>query len=149
MTGFVNFPHYSATAIKRVNTGETMVYLIAFDDDEFRMNLNLPNLGIFCGDDITQNHSGLHFKNNDEIIERLISEEIDIKKFYFNKNKKFKIKSCILVGWSNYTYEYVNRIDPWCCSFRDFTNEGKKMYYSLKKLHNESEIRILTFSNIK
>lgn len=147
-TGFVNFTHYSATAVKRVDSGKTMVYLIAFDEDEISMNLELPNLGIFCGDDMNQNSANLQFRNNQEVLERLLSEEVNIKDFYFRKNRKFKIKSCILVGWSDYTYEYLYRVDPWCCTFKDLTNEGKKMYYSLKKLHNESEIRILTFNNI-
>ena len=38
--------------------------------------------------------------------------------------------------------------NDWICTFRDLTNEGQKLYYSIKKLHNNKEVRILTFNNI-
>ena len=46
-------------------------------------------------------------------------------------------------------YEYNDRIDPWVRTFRELTNEGRKLYYSTKKLHNDAEIRLLTFNNIQ
>jgi len=54
--------------------------------------------------------------------------------------------SCICIGWSDCGYEY-NGI-PLRVTYRDLTEEGKKLYYSMKKLHNSKEIRILTFNNI-
>ena len=36
----------------------------------------------------------------------------------------------------------------WTASFDSLTNEGKKLYYSLRKLHNNKEVRILTFNNV-
>ena len=52
------------------------------------------------------------------------------------------------MGWSEFSYELKDNIGFWSASFRDLTNEGRKLYYSIKKLHNNKEVRILTFNNI-
>ena len=75
----------------------------------------------------------------------LIENDEDI--LYLKEN--FKISSYILLGWSKYSYIYNDRIEPWVCSFKNLTTEGRKLYYSIKKLHNNSELRILTFNKIK
>ena len=64
------------------------------------------------------------------------------------KNMSIPITSCVLVGWADFTYEVKDELGFWFASFRDLTNEGKKLYYSFKKLHYDKEIRILTFNNI-
>ena len=56
--------------------------------------------------------------------------------------------TCICMGWSDYTFDVKDDLGFWNASFRDLTNEGRKLYYSIKKLHNNKEVRILTFNNI-
>jgi hypothetical protein len=56
--------------------------------------------------------------------------------------------TCICIGWSEHTFDIKDDLGFWSASFRDLTNEGRKLYYSIKKLHNNKEVRILTFSNI-
>jgi hypothetical protein len=148
ITGFVNFPHHAAKSIKPVDTGQTMVYLVAFSENVEQMVMELPLIGSFAGDDITPKNN-YQFIDNQDIIDNLKNNQITSKDYYFSEDLPFKVISAILIGWSEYTYEYVDRIEPWSCTFRELTNEGKKLYYSMKKLHNDSEIRILTFNNIK
>ena len=66
--------------------------------------------------------------------------------FEININKPFV--SSVLLGWSKFTYQVNNDIQPWICSFRELSEEGKKLYYSFKKLNYDKEIRILTFNKI-
>jgi hypothetical protein len=58
------------------------------------------------------------------------------------------LTTSICMGWSEFSYELKDNIGFWSASFRDLTNEGKKLYYSIKKLHNNKEVRILTFCNV-
>lgn len=149
LTGFVNFPHPSTKLIKPVDTGLTHVYLISFDDNYEQMTQSINQIGNFCGDDVSPKQYN-PFKNSlEETIENLKNTKVISKEFYFGDSDKFKVISSILIGWSKYSYEHIDKIDPWCCTFRDLSQEGRKMYYSMKKLHNDSEIRILTFNNIK
>ena len=55
--------------------------------------------------------------------------------------------SSICIGWSDFIYDYRDG-NNWFATFKDLTHEGKKLYYSIKKLHNNKEVRILTFNNI-
>lgn len=148
ITGFVNFPNPFAKSIKPVDTGQTMVYLVAFSDNTEQMLMELPLIGTFAGDDVTPKNNH-RLVDNQDIIYNLKNNHLKSKDYYFNEDIPFKVISSILLGWSEYTYEYVDRVEPWSCTFRELTNEGKKLYYSMKKLHNDSEIRILTFNNIK
>ena len=149
LTGFVNFPHLSTKSIKPVDSGLTHVYLISFDDNYEQMSQSINQIGNFCGDDVSPKQYN-PFKNSlEETIENLKNTKVISKEFYFGDSGQFNVISSILIGWSKYSYEYIDRVDPWCCTFRDLSQEGRKMYYSMKKLHNDSEIRILTFNNIK
>jgi hypothetical protein len=65
-----------------------------------------------------------------------------------NKVLSIPMTTAICVGWSDCSYELRNEIGFWNATFDDLTNEGKKLYYSIRKLHNNKEIRILTFNNI-
>lgn len=147
ITGFVNFPHFSAKSIKPVDCGSTHIYMVAFNADLNHIQ-SLPLIGNFCGDDVTPKQN---LYTNSKSIEAIINEltnNIDIQSFFKN-DKPFPVISSIFLGWSKYSYEYTDRLENWCCTFRELTNEGRKLYYSLKKLHNESEIRLFTFNNIK
>jgi len=148
LTGFVNFPYYGG--IKKVDCGRTQLYLVAFGGNS-DCGIELKKPGNFCGDDVTLKKSFVTFnKQMNDVIKEMTEEEgYMVDTIFFKDSDKLKLDSCILLGWSNFSYEYTERLEPWCCTFRDLTNEGRKLYYSLKKLHNNSEIRILTFNNIK
>ena len=113
------------------------------------MTQEIKQVGNFCGDDVSPKQYKPFNNSLEETIENLKNTKVISKEFYFGDSDKFKVISSILIGWSKYSYEYIDRVDPWCCTFRDLSQEGRKMYYSMKKLHNDSEIRILTFNNIK
>lgn len=146
-TGFVNFPQ-SEKSIKGIDCGKTLVYLVALQEGV--ANTNIQKIGNFCGDDILskQNRLSIYSTIEDVISEINLESEIqEIEKFYF-RNERIESVSSVLLGWSKFSWQYVDRLNPWCCGFRDLSNEGKKIYYSIKKLHNHSDIRILTFNNI-
>ncbi len=58
------------------------------------------------------------------------------------------ITTSICLGWNENSFESREKNTSWVANFRDLTHEGKKIYYSIKKLHNNKEVRILTFNNI-
>ncbi len=145
ITGFVNFPHVERKDIKVSNSSQTLIYLIAMDIDPQMSCIKLQPSGIFLGDDISFQSP----KVIDNDLERLIeSLKSDTKESNIIGDKSINLLSAILIGWSNLNYTYKNDMSPWICSFRDLTNEGRKLYYSIRKLHNESEIRLLTFNKI-
>lgn len=149
LTGFVNFPHLSAKSIKTVDSGSTYVYLISFDDNYEQMSQEIKQVGNFCGDDVSPKQYKPIKNSLEETISNLKNTQVISKDFYFPGSDQFKVISSVLIGWSKYSYSPIDRIDPWCCTFRELSEEGRKMYYSMKKLHSDSEIRILTFNNIK
>jgi len=134
-TGFVNFPVENKIFTKK-SIGRTMIYLIAFDSSDISnkpyilSNLRLNNPGKLISDDISQRES-------------------KIENLYFtNKSSQsFPITTSICIGWSDFIYDYRDGIN-WVATFKDLTHEGKKLYYSIKKLHNNKEVRILTFHSI-
>ena len=144
ITGFVNFPNPYSKNIKQVDNGKTFIYLVAidFNSNEFsKQTLDIE--GNYCGDDVTPKNvvNTLQLPIND-IIDKMKSdksEEININK---------SMVSSMLLGWSRFSYQYNSEIQPWVCTFRELTNEGKKLYYSFKKLNYDKEVRILTFNNI-
>lgn len=161
--GFVNFP-VDNPFISKLDTGKTLVYIVAFDISDltnkpyYFSNIHLVMPGTFVSDDINKRPK---FKETQKIsIDDLIEDQIKNDKYdsiYFpnfsgkaslNKILSIPMISCICIGWSEYTYELKNSIGFWNATFRDLTNEGRRMYYGLKKLHNNKEIRILTFNNV-
>ena len=144
ITGFVNFPHVERKDIKVSNSSQTLIYLIAMNMDREMSNIKLQPSGIFLGDDISFQSPKVIDDNLEKLIESLKSDTSSIIK----EDKPINLLSAILIGWSNLNYTYKNDMSPWICSFRDLTNEGRKLYYSIRKLHNESEVRLLTFNKI-
>lgn len=132
--GFVYFPIMDDN-LKKSN-GKTLVYIVAFDEDNDYIlsnnNLNLP--GEYMTDDITGRCISLDLDDTDE-------EEGE------NLSSISTITS-ICIGWSNLSLKR-NNDEYWYATFRDLTNEGRKLYYSIKKLHNNKEVRILTFNEVK
>ncbi len=148
--GFINFPIPGRDFDRQ--EGKTFIYLVAFDSQDFmntaydlsNLNLNLP--GIFVADDIS-----MRSKSDYQIA---LVEAGD--KYFPNTNIRngsdvrcsIPMTSCICIGWSEFTFNMRDEEMPWCATFRDLTNEGRRMYYTIKKLHNNKEVRILTFNNI-
>lgn len=145
ITGFVKFPEDNFEIIKSQSCS-TLVYLLALDFSHNSISNVLMDVEpIFWGDDIspkldlphtyvfTQEHIVNVLKNHS-------IEKIDISK---------KVISCVLLGWSKFSYDFKNEFYPWICNFKDLTHEGRNLYYSFKKLHNEKEVRILTIKTEK
>lgn len=157
-SGFVHFPN-DTKFINKLNDGKTFVYLVAFDTSDMSnaayelSNLRLMMPGTFVSDDISMRNKA---KNLNISIDELISNKMkddEYDKVYFpnSGNKKsvsIPMTTCICMGWSSLSYEVKDDMGLWNASFRDLTNEGRKLYYSIKKLHNNKEVRILTFNNI-
>ena len=161
-SGFVNFPMVSKT-FSRLDTGKTFVYLVAFDTldltnrayDLSNNHLFMP--GTFVSDDIMVRPKVKDYQITiDELIEDQVrNDEYDSHYFpnfrekdNFRKIMSIPLTTSICMGWSEISYELKDSIGFWGASFRDLTNEGRKLYYSIKKLHNNKEVRILTFNNI-
>lgn len=126
--GFVQFPNDNMFSRR---DGKTFIYLVAFDSSDIsndkpyilsNIHINLP--GNFITDDIGTNDR------------------------YFQEDESISMTTCICIGWNDNTFEFKEDASDWYATFRDLTHEGKKLYYSLKKLHNNKEVRILTFNNI-
>lgn len=158
-SGFVNFP-IPGKEITRIDSGKTLVYIVAFEVDEEKdpmSNINLFQPGIFISDDMVTRPTPI---KSEESVEDIIKKNLEqdfYDSLYFPKrnssddwkrNMSIDLISSVCIGWSNYTYEHNGEIRFWNAGFKDLTNEGKKLYYSMRKLHNNKEIRILTFNNI-
>ena len=156
--GFVNFPPPNGRFVYGKDIGKTLVYLVAFEPttkiDSGLSNVNMQSQGHFVSDDV-MNRPHTNSSSLDELIGDQIGED-EYDMYYFpNINSEdelirlesINLISCICIGWSNLTYE-LKGDKIWSAGFRDLTNEGQRLYYSIKKLHNNKEIRILTFNNI-
>jgi hypothetical protein len=152
--GFVNFPILSNQITEVI--GKTLIYIIAFDLD----NINCyPNTHIFlkgtfvCDDVIQRNNINSNMSIDDLVKGQIKNNNIDT--IYFpninsthNENLSIPLSSSVLIGWSDKTYELRNDIGFWYATFNDLTIDGKRLYYGIKKLHNDKEVRILTFNGI-
>jgi hypothetical protein len=161
-SGFVQFPQIGKM-FNKIDTGKTFIYLVAFDSEDMSnkayelSNLRLLMPGEFVSDDISFR---IRKKSIQMSIDDLITDGIkdeEYKNHYFpNRGSKSEVRrlmsipitSCVCIGWSDSSYELKEDLGLWNASFRDLTNEGRKLYYSIKKLHNNKEVRILTFNNI-
>jgi hypothetical protein len=153
-SGFVNFPSVGKEINK--SNGKTIVYLVAFDTQDISnqpyvlSNLRILLPGEFVSDDITfrQRVKSMRLSIDELVQNQKIENSYD--KFYFPELNELSIPltSAIAMGWSDYTYEKRDNQSFWVASFKDLTYEGRKLYYSIKKLHNNKEVRILTFNNV-
>lgn len=153
--GFVNFP-IQGRSIDKLEGLKTFIYLVAFDTSDMvnkpyiLSNCKLKLQGNLVSDDVS-----FRMRFRKSTLEDIIDEQIDNNEFenrYFpNKigedQLSIPLTTSICLGWSESTYQFKDETD-WVCSFRDLTHEGQKLYYSIKKLHNTKEVRILTFNNI-
>jgi hypothetical protein len=113
-------------------------------------NCKLNLQGTLVSDDVTFRKRFTHNTLDELVEEQLDNNEFEIR-YFPNVDDEIQssipLTTCICLGWSENSYQFKNSAD-WVCTFRDLTNEGQKLYYSIKKLHNNKEVRILTFNNI-
>ena len=149
-SGFVNFPNYG-NRVLLLEGIRTLIYLVSFEIDRTIVSNNrliLP--GDFISDDIVE-----RVYLND--VTRNEKAKTDYDKIYFPNSSSVDdsadrllsvpIVTSICIGWCDDGYEFADGT-PWRATYRDLTEEGRKLYYSIKKLHNNKEVRILTFNNI-
>jgi hypothetical protein len=154
-TGFVNFP-ISGKVIDRIEGLKTFIYLVAFETLDLTnvpyilSNCRLNLQGTLVSDDVTFRKRFTH-NTLDEIIESQLDSNEFESRYFPNVDGETQVSipltTSICLGWSEHTYQFKDGND-WVCTFRDLTNEGQKLYYSIKKLHNNKEVRIFTFNNI-
>ena len=144
-SGFVFFPYGERIVINQGS--KTLIYLVAIGDSKSNLsNLNIILPGDFVSDDVNDRNNSTDIIKNDHI-------QREYNDVYFpntvddiSRLTSIPLVSCICIGWSQDSYEFHGF--PWKATFRDLTEEGKRLYYSIKKLHNSKEVRILTFNNI-
>ena len=158
-SGFVLFPHPNNRIVVGKDVGKTLVYLVAFESKRNVTELSSVKLdmpGLFSSDDVVSRPEIDYNSSIDGLIDnQKLNDDYDMVYFPdinseddLKKSESIKLLSCICIGWSNVTYEFSKENKFWSASFRDLTNEGKRLYYSIKKLHNNKEVRILTFNHI-
>lgn len=137
-SGFINFPVGNPFFSRK--EGKTFIYLVAFDQSDIMNDpYILSNNRIICpGNYVTDDISGRYQDINGE----------KENGYFPNENISIPLTSSICIGWNEFTYEFRENSTPWYATFRDLTGEGRKLYYSMKKLHNNKEVRILTFNSI-
>lgn len=156
--GFINFPNESKMFIK-LDTGKTLVYIVAFDSADISnkpyclSNSRILLPGNFVSDDVTQRPKNKIQHSIDDLVKQQLKDN-EYDRIYFpsinqdtDKVMSIPLTTSICVGWSEHTFEYRDSLTPWTATFRDLSGEGRKLYYSIKKLHNNKEVRILTFNN--
>ena len=138
-SGFINFPPLNFFEKK---SGNTFIYIIAFDvDKSYELTNNKLKInGRFLSDDISNKFIDLLSEIENDQLSNLIENE--------SGEYQIPLITSICVGWSEDVSIYRNSERFWTASFRDLTNEGRKLYYSIKKLHNNKDVRILTIINI-
>lgn len=156
-TGFVHFP-IPGKIIDRIDSVKTFIYLVAFDPiDMSNMAYILSNLKLNLRGSLVSDDISVRKRNFQPgiTLDEMVEEQLEINNFesrYFpNKigeiQQSVPLTSVICIGWNENSYEFKDGTQ-WVCTFRDLTHEGQKLYYSIKKLHNNKEVRILTFNNI-
>ena len=116
---------------------KTFVFIVVFHPDDISNKYILSNIkfsdmkDLYIGDDI----SGF-----------VGFDEIEANRYF--DSSSISLTGAICVGWSDNTFISLNDSRPWVATFRDLSYEGRKLYYSMKKLHNQKEVRILTFSEL-
>lgn len=125
-SGFVKFP--ITDNLHNRLPGNTFVYIVAFDiNDIIGDNYILSNIRLEIDADYVTDDMNSRNK---------------IDSVYLN-GESIPLTTCVCIGWSEFSFK--NNSGYWYATFRDLTNDGKNLYYSLRKLHNNKEVRILTF----
>ncbi len=157
-TGFIDFPIPDGK-INPTNSGYTLVYLVAFEEIK-KNESNLGNVsitlpGIFVSDDVISRPKIWLDVALDDLINSQ-NDQNDYDSMYFpnltsnkeGRRNSIEFVTVICLGWCNNVFEWkdANQSKLWNASFKDLTHEGRNLYYGIKKLHNNKEVRILTFN---
>lgn len=145
--GFINFPNVGRTF--DMGNHNTLVYIVAFDGDQFKKKYVLSNVQTLLNAEIViDDLSGRIYDFSGEEIEGgyFIDSYTDSSKGELLKS--IPMITSICVGWNNNSFYKREDGSPWYATFIDLTNEGRKLYYSIRKLHNNKEVRILTINGV-
>jgi len=144
--GFINFPN--AGRIFDRKDSKTLVYIVAFDANYLNKKYILSNVSLlmrpkYVIDDVTGSVCDLSLEEIEGgyFIDSYVDNGLEIL-------KSIPMVSSVCVGWNDHSFSLREEGSPWYATFRDLTNEGRKLYYSIKKLHNNKEVRILTINGL-
>jgi hypothetical protein len=145
--GFVSFPkdrnHFNIT------DGLTTINIVAFDPNQlsnYKGNDSyILSNGMFICDDIQSRGSS---QNTGNELDKSLGQYMDGVKWssiYFpdEDDKSIPMFASVCVGWIDNIFE--KNEGYWNCTFDELTHNGKELYFLMKKLHYEKEVRILTF----
>jgi hypothetical protein len=124
--GFINFPN--AGRIFDRKDSKTLVYIVAFDANYLNKKYILSNVSLLM--------------RPKYVIDDVTGRVFDLSL------ESIPMVSSVCVGWNDHSFSLREKGSPWYATFRDLTNEGRKLYYSIKKLHNNKEVRILTINGL-
>ncbi len=150
--GFVNFP-INRESINKVDSGRTLVYICVFDvlnsTDKWSdsANIHMHQAGTFVSDDVMSRPTGPECS-----LDNIIELEAKFKQYdslyfpYEDNSESIPLQASICVGWIECSFENKSDYSLWNAGFSDLTKNGREVYYLMKKLHHNKEVRILTFS---
>jgi hypothetical protein len=139
-SGFINFPFHQPHILS-INNGITYCYLISIDVGDNLPSLNFNIDSTSYTDDVTP-------KKITDTSKMSLSDAISAMKNVEPLMMDLNIVSAILIGSTDHIFNKKSDINPWNCSFSDLTTSGKDLYYSIKKLHYDKEIKIITITKI-
>jgi len=129
--GFVNFP-IAGEGLK-VGRGKSLVYIVAFSlDYDYILSGSYINLNSsFLTDDVSGRCVKIKGNYEEEGLSFISSD---------NDTKSFPMVSSVCIGWSDSSFINRDSGEYWYANFSSLSQEGKKLYYSIKKLHNNKEV---------
>lgn len=141
-TGFINFP-FNKPHISYNENGKTYCYIVSLDvkDDK-----SLPFLDLNI--DLSSYTDDISPKKSIDTGKMSLTDAIEAIKSLDPIDIDLNIISAVLVGSTDHIFSKSFDIEPWSCSFTDLTTSGRDLYYSLKKLHYDKEIKIITITKI-
>jgi hypothetical protein len=115
----------------QINNKKTLVYIVVFHPEDLIDGYDLSKIRL---------HDNLTLVGDD------VNGPFESESYFEKNHTSIPLSAAICIGWSERGFEYKQDKSPWVVNFRNLSYEGKKLYYSMKKLHNQKEVRILTFT---
>ncbi len=158
--GFINFPINSDCWKK--SKRKLWVNIVVFDilnaktkDFSPYADTHLLLDGMLVCDDVMMKPKSDKSENIDQFLGLELSTQQYENLYFPNYNLHFvqdfdlikylstPFLSSILLGKSD--FNYMNDDENWFCTYSDLNEDGKNLYFLIKKLYNNKEVRILTF----
>lgn len=136
-TGFVNFP-FNQQHIYMMPSGKTFCYIVSIDIESKETSF------IDLDFEIKSNDDDVSPKRITDLNKMTIKDVIETLKNEKSNQIELNFVSAVLIGSFNASFQMRNDTKGWNCTFGDLTPEGRKLYYSLKKLHYDKEVKIFT-----